>query len=63
MTSLMTLLFTSVHSSWESAEKIRAAKFSFSCMVSKFSIIISVFILFEVCLDSDLIYIGETGAK
>ena len=32
-------------------------------MVSIFSIIISVFILLEVCHDSDLIYIGETGAK
>ena len=54
MKSLMTILSTQVHNGRleENCIDFRT-EISFSCMVSKFSIVISVFTFLKMCYDSD----------
>ena len=58
MKSLMTILSTSVHNGrLEEYCTDFGTELSFSCMVSTFSIVISVFTFLKMCYDSDLISI------
>ena len=58
MKSITTILSTSVHNSrFEKYCIDFGTEISFSCMVSKFSTVISVFTFLKMCYDSDLISI------